>query len=62
KSQKIIVDNEKEFKFSITVQVTYDLLIELLSYGANIKVHSPQSVINELTNHYKNALNQYKIV
>lgn len=62
KSQKIIVDNEKEFKFSITVQVTYDLLIELLSYGANIKVHSPQSVINELTNHYKNALKRYKIV
>jgi len=58
-SQEILIDTEQEFQFSINVQITFDLIFELLSFGTNIKILSPDSVIEQLKNHYKTALLQY---
>jgi predicted DNA-binding transcriptional regulator YafY len=46
--------------FELTVFITYDLIMELLSFGDEIKVESPKSLIKELTNMYSNSLAKYK--
>lgn len=58
-SQKILIDNEKELHISIAVQVTYDLIMELLSYGHRVEVLSPDSLKLDLVKHYKKSLSYY---
>lgn len=60
-SQEIIIDTEHEFRFSINVQITFDLIFELLSFGTNIKIISPEIVINQIQEHYSHALKQYSM-
>lgn len=43
-SQKTIIDNDQELRISLYVYETHDLLMELLSYGANLKVIQPKSL------------------
>jgi predicted DNA-binding transcriptional regulator YafY len=58
-SQQILVDNEKELKIKLTVCITYDLIMELLSFGEFLKVIEPASLIKEITKKYNRALSQY---
>ncbi|MBL7969654.1 MAG: WYL domain-containing protein [Prolixibacteraceae bacterium] len=58
-SQQILSDNEDELKIKLTVCVTYDLVMELLSFGEFVKVIAPASLIRVVTNKYKKALTQY---
>lgn len=52
-SQQVLVDNEQECRISLIVYPTYDLIMQLLSYGSEVKVIEPpslrQSVIKSLT-------------
>jgi predicted DNA-binding transcriptional regulator YafY len=59
-SQKILKTSTVQVTFELTVFITYDLIMELLSYGDEIKVESPKSLIKELTNMYSNSLAKYK--
>ena len=59
-SQDTLIDNENELRISLTINITHDFLLEILSYGANVKVIAPNSLINDLKEHYKNALEQYE--
>lgn len=59
-SQKILKTSTVQVTFELTVYITYDLIMELLSYGDEIKVESPKSLIKELTNMYSNSLAKYK--
>lgn len=59
-SQKILKTSTVQVTFELTVFITYDLIMELLSYGDEIKVDSPKSLIKELTNMYSNSLAKYK--
>ncbi len=59
-SQKVIIDNEAETQIKLSLYVTYDFLLELLSFGDRMKVISPESLQEEICGIYHNALKQYK--
>src|SRR5690554_1982884 len=51
-SQEVLVDTEHEFRFKIRVQITFDFVFELLSFGSNIIILSPKNLISQLCEHY----------
>lgn len=59
-SQKILIDDENEFKISLQLIVTHDLIMELLSFGDNLKVIQPQKLIDEMKNIFQNVLKKYE--
>lgn len=59
-SQEILIDNENEVRIRLKLFLTYDFLLELLSHSDNVKVVSPDKLVNQIKNVYQNALNQYK--
>ena len=58
-TQKIILDNADELRISLTVFLTHDFMMELLSYGDTVKVIQPQSLIDELKGVYERARANY---
>ena len=58
-SQQIITDNENELRIKLKIYITHDFIMELLSYGANVKVIKPNNLIDELKEAYEEALEQY---
>jgi len=59
-SQEILVDNEAEFRIGLKICITHDFLMELLSFGPNMKVLKPPSLINQVKLSYQNSFDQYK--
>jgi predicted DNA-binding transcriptional regulator YafY len=59
KTQKILIDNDKELRISLNIYLTYDFKQEILSYGENVKVLEPESFVKELKETYCAALKQY---
>lgn len=58
-SQQIISDNENELRVKLKIYITHDFIMELLSYGANVRVIKPNHLIEELKDAYDEALEQY---
>jgi predicted DNA-binding transcriptional regulator YafY len=58
-SQVIIQDNEDELLIRITIYVTHDFIMEILSYGESVKVIKPVNLIYDLKTSYQDALNLY---
>lgn len=58
-SQQVLIDNKKELRVKLTLFVTYDFLMELLSYGEKVKVIAPGTLIDNMKQTYQNALKQY---
>ncbi|MDP4267465.1 MAG: WYL domain-containing protein [Bacteroidota bacterium] len=58
-SQEIITENDDELRISLNLKITHDFIMELLSYGAEMKVIAPESLKKELCNVYKEALKLY---
>lgn len=59
-SQHVVVDNEEECQFEYTIVPTYDLKMEILSYGNQVKVLEPESLKKEIITQLKAALNAYQ--
>ena len=59
-SQQILIDSDHELRIKLTLCVTYDLVMELLSFGEFMKVIEPASLIKEITSKYNSALGQYR--
>lgn len=59
-SQKIIVESEKELRVKLSIQITHDFIMELLSHGSEMKVIAPESLKISLIEEYEKTLNQYK--
>jgi predicted DNA-binding transcriptional regulator YafY len=59
-SQEILVDNENELRIKLLVFPTYDLVMDLMSYGQNVDVIQPESLKQELQEIYKNKLKDSK--
>lgn len=55
-TQKVIKDDEDELQIKLTLCITFDFIMEILSYGENVKVLKPDSLNNELKQIYRNAL------
>jgi len=47
-SQEILIDNNKEFRIKLFVFITYDLMMELLSFGNTVRIHSPLKLKKEI--------------
>jgi predicted DNA-binding transcriptional regulator YafY len=58
-TQEILKDNSDEVLVKLTLYVTLDFIMEILSFGDNVKVIAPDDLIEELKKTYQNALNQY---
>jgi predicted DNA-binding transcriptional regulator YafY len=58
-SQEILKDNEEELLIRLKLYITYDFVMEVLSYGNYVKVIEPAELINQLKNAYRDALKQY---
>jgi len=58
-TQKVLIDNEEELRISLNIYITHDFIMEVLSYGENVKVIEPQSFAEELKKTYEMALKQY---
>jgi len=58
-SQQILIDNEDELRIKLTLFITHDFFMELLSYGENLRVIKPESLINDLKSTFKNVLKLY---
>lgn len=59
-SQRILIDDDKEFRISLNLVITEDFKIEILSMGPRVKVLSPESLVCDVKQAYKNALKQYR--
>ncbi|WP_164123078.1 helix-turn-helix transcriptional regulator [Sphingobacterium sp. xlx-130] len=55
-SQKILVDNADEVRISLNLYVTRDLIMEILSVGAQVKVLAPQSLVDLVREEHKRAM------
>jgi len=58
-TQKILVDDAKELRIGLRLFITFDLVMELLSYGDGLKVLQPQSLIEEIKSAHQKAYLQY---
>ena len=58
-SQQILVDTEAELQIKLKLFITHDLVMELLSFGDNMKVLQPGSLRLEIKEAHHRAFNQY---
>ena len=59
-SQTIIKDDGDELLIKLYLYITYDMIMELLSYGDSVKVVSPKKLKDEIVGKYRNALKLYE--
>ena len=58
-TQKVLVDNEEELQIKLTLCITFDFVMELLSFSDNMKVLKPKSLIKEIKEAHQRAFKQY---
>jgi len=59
-TQQVLFDNEDELQIKLKLCITFDFVMELLSFGNRMKVLQPQSLIDELKSVHLAAYDQYK--
>lgn len=59
-SQRMLVDNDDEYRISLQLYTTYDFTMELLSHGFDVKVIAPESLANELKTIQEKAYRNYE--
>lgn len=59
-SQQILIDNEDELRIQLKLFITHDFFMELLSFGENLKVLKPQSLIDDLKSTVRNVQSIYE--
>ena len=58
-TQRIVKEIKEETTFEINVFVTEDLIMELLSYGQELEIVSPKSLVKQIVSINKNILKKY---
>lgn len=58
-TQQILADNNDELKIKLKLYLTDDLLMELLSYGDNMRVIEPKSLADQIKIAHERAYKQY---
>jgi len=59
-SQTSVLDNDQELQVSLKVQITHDLVMEILSYGSRVRVLEPECLRNEVSANHKKAILLYE--
>jgi hypothetical protein len=57
-SQQVIVDNEQEIRISLKVYLTREFIMEILSYGASVKVLAPTKLKSLIKDELLKAMQQ----
>jgi predicted DNA-binding transcriptional regulator YafY len=60
-SQKTILENEKETRINLQIYPTLDFIMDLLSYGAEVKVMEPEWLAEDIAERHRRALNRYDL-
>ncbi len=55
-SQKTLIDNEKELHIELTIHITEDLIMKIMSYSWDVKVLEPKSLKNEIMKRMEGSL------
>ncbi|MCK9423400.1 MAG: WYL domain-containing protein [Bacteroidales bacterium] len=55
-SQTILADNEEGLRISLKLLITYDLIMEILSYGDSVSIISPEKLIKKVVNIHCSAI------
>jgi len=58
-TQQILIDTDDELQIKLKLCVTHDLVMELLSFGDNMKVLKPDTLITEIKTAHEKAYKQY---
>ena len=58
-TQQVLVDNDEEIKIKLKLCLTHDLVMELLSFGDNMKVIEPKSLTDQIKQAHEKAYRQY---
>lgn len=58
-TQQVLVDNDEEMKIKLKLCLTHDLVMELLSFGYNMKVIEPKSLADQIKQAHEKAYRQY---
>jgi len=59
-SQTVIIDSPVEFRISLKLCITFDLVMELLSFGDSVRVLKPKILVNKIKKAHKQAFIQYE--
>lgn len=59
-TQEILIDNKDELRIKLKVCLTYDFIMELLSFGGDVKVLRPKSLINYIKDGHEKGYKRYK--
>lgn len=60
-SQKILADNDDEFRISLRLRITNDFVMALLSRSASLTVIRPLSLLKRINEIYRNALKRNEL-
>jgi len=58
-TQQVLIDNDNEVQIKLKLCVTHDLVMELLSFGDNMKVIEPKILVDQIKQAHKQAYKQY---
>jgi len=58
-SQKELKETPEEIYFEFFLHPTYDFMQEILSYGKEVQVLEPKTLVDEVRNHLQQSLNSY---
>ncbi|TDN87095.1 putative DNA-binding transcriptional regulator YafY [Salegentibacter sp. 24] len=59
-SQKLILNNDDEIRFSYFIRPTYDFRMEILSYGDQIKVVEPKALQTRIKKELQSSISNYE--
>jgi predicted DNA-binding transcriptional regulator YafY len=59
-TQEILIDNAEELRIKLTLYPSFELRMELLSFGNRMKVLAPESLVNEIKKEHREAYKQYQ--
>jgi len=59
-TQEILIDNENELQVKLNVFITEDFVIELRSFGNELKILAPLSLQNQIKNGLESTLKKYQ--
>jgi predicted DNA-binding transcriptional regulator YafY len=58
-SQEILIDTDDELRIKLTLYITHDFYMEILSMGEDVKVIKPAGLVKKLKTTYYNCLSLY---
>lgn len=58
-TQLVLKNTKEELRIELNIQINHEFIMQLLSYGANVKVIKPKMLIERIKKELENTLQQY---